>query len=1144
MKRVTTLYQFARSSIAGFTAAFLLILLASTPGRGMTDVYQLSQSTGSPMDMSGSTQLISSYYSRQATSPRSIGFTFKFDGRDYTTFSANSSGAFSLGTTTQRYDYPRYYPNYPYTWSSYYLGNKLPFLAVYWLYRGYPTGGGKVHYKLSGTAPDRVLTIEWKEVYTYGGYRDYYPGGTFQARLYEGTNKIEYYYDVMGGRYSYRSAIGMISSSTRWINVWGNDINEHRVAPQGGYYNYRYANSYPMTRNRVFTFNPCEKSVTLTGDVGNGGTLEMKEGDELISDMTTQRGSSESFYPFAIDVPTNGCEAVSYSATFSGEAAADYQVVPGTIDLGRSGSPEIVFTPQAVGERKATMTLRLDNGETFTYDLVATGLTRIDWLADVGEGGIAGMPSGGTLLSNIDVRRNDSRDLMPFTLNNINPDPSQFQADITYVLDDPLDEYSLAVPNGTVTGGATQQTGMITIGQGGASTPVITFSPHPDGTEYGTGPQEATLTVIADGEERIFSLEAFAVAPALAIDIEGVDVITSDRNFFRNTVTCVGEQATVLELMLTNTNRVDVELDELGIYAVDPRVQQGAPKYPHQLDNFGNLVRSDDYVLSMAPGVAPASDNPQVRFPLTIGPGESRTYYLTYVGQRPGKRYARAFLRTNAVNFFAPDMNNFTPGETPTPDVEGLMTIEFYGRALGSTLASSADGAGADGLSLTFDPVKVGESIEAETIVYNTGECDLRINSDQAHLTTGDVDEFELLEVFGGATMDGQDYVIAPGASATLKARFTPSRSGSRRASVLLQTNDSLVGVEGVTSPGVYYLNLYGVGKADLRAYGVSLDPAVLEGPGSQGVVRLVNTSSEVVEVTGALLEGANISEITEDPAMPWPALPAQIGPGDELEFGVALNAASGSEPGVRTAAIAFSYGEGESVRAPIDGLVGTRRLTATPATLFDDVEMPVGSISRRTVVLSNTGTFPVSLEGLRIEGPGGAEYEAMSSGRTVVDAGGFEFIEVTYAPTVPGSQEATLVIENNGIDGPISIALSGTSMGVHSGGSGMPTGTRPGAPDRPAERRGVGSGELELTATPNPVRGSALLRMTFPVDGPATLQVYRLDGRPVATLLSEGVDAGDREIRLDGMKLAAGSYMLRLEQGGSIVTRAITVVR
>src|SRR5690606_9623767 len=98
------------------------------------------------------------------------------------------------------------------------------------------------------------------------------------------------------------------------------------------------------------------------------------------------------------------------------------------------------------------------------------------------------------------------------------------------------------------------------------------------------------------------------------------------------------------------------------------RVQQGTPKYPHLLDNFGNLVSSDDYVLSMAPGVAPASDNPKVRFPLTIAPGQTETFYLTYVAQRPDKRYARAFLRTNAVNFFAPDVENFMPGTTTTSD--------------------------------------------------------------------------------------------------------------------------------------------------------------------------------------------------------------------------------------------------------------------------------------------------------------------------------------------------------------------------------------------------------------------------------------------------------------------------------------------
>ena len=351
-----------------------------------------------------------------------------------------------------------------------------------------------------------------------------------------------------------------------------------------------------------------------------------------------------------------------------------------------------------------------------------------------------------------------------------------------------------------------------------------------------------------------------------------------------------------------------------------------------------------------------------------------------------------------------------------------------------------------------------------------------------------------------------------------------------------------MVGVEGITSAGVYYLNLYGVGRADLRAYGVSLDPAVLDGPGSQGVVRLVNTSSEVVEVSGAVLEGANLAEITEDPANPWPALPAQLEPGDELEFGVALNAESGSEPGIRTAEVAFTYGVGDVLRAPIDGLVGTRRLSATPMSLFDDVETPVGTVLRRTVVVSSQGTFPVTLEGIRIEGPGAEDYEAVGSGRTVVDAGGFEFIEVTWAPTAPGPREATLIIENNGVDGSIAVPLGGTATGILTGGSPESTGTD--TRSRGVERSAGTAGLLDLSVSPNPARTYSEIRMNFPTDGPATLRVYDLEGRGVATLLSKGVESGSDVIRLDATNFAAGIYMLRLEQGGSIVTRAITVVK
>ncbi len=1140
--RVTTHYTLHRRLLLAAATVLTAFMVSATPSEAMTDVYQLSQSIGKSMDMTGATKV----YGRSsavASSTLKIGFTFKFDGKDYSTFSVNTSGAMSLGVVTQRYYYPYYFPNYPSTGSSYYLGDKLPFLAPFWMYVGYPTtaSGAGVYYKLSGSSPNRVLTVEWRDVFMYGNSASTtYSGGTFQARLYEGSNKIEYYYDKMVTGRSYYASIGMISSNTRYINIWGNDINEYYLYPSGGYYSYRYPSSYPMVNGTLFTFNPCEKTATIKGDLANGGTAKMEANDILVNDEEVQRGSTGTLTPFSITNPSNGCDPIKYSVSFSGAAAADYSVSSGVIGVGETVTPRIIFTPGAVGNRGATMRISMSNGQNLIYNVAADGTTRIDWIADVAEGGVNGMPSGANLLTNIDVNRDDSRDLMPFTLENINPDKGQFPAKITYILDDPLDEYSLDLPGGTVTGGATQQTATTIFGLGGASTPTITFEPHPNGSEYGAGTQEATLTVIADGERRVFTLAGFSVAPAFEMMIGDTRVITSDRNFFRNVNTCVGEVAEVLTMTVENINKTDVTFHSLNILAVDGTIQQGTPRYPQVRDIFGNLVESHDYVLSTAPGVAPARDNPEVRFPMTLKPGETKTLYLTYVAQRPGKRYARAFLSTNAVNFFSPDVENFTGGSAP--DVEGLMTMEFYGRGLGSNLAKDMSG-DLEGLAMVFDPVKVGESVEAETTVYNTGECDLRISQDRAKLTTGDVTEFELLEVFNGATLQGQDYVIPAGGSATLKARFTPSRSGSRRATVMMETNDSLLGDAGINDRGVFYMNLYGVGRADLRTRDITLDPAVIDGPGSQGVVRLVNTSSEVIEVTGAALQGASITEITEDASNMWPALPVQMQPGDALEFGVSLNAASGSAPGVRSAEMVFTYGSGETVSADISGLVGTRELMATPATLFEGVEVPVGTTIRQTAILTNTGTFPVRINDIRVEGASAVDYEVRRSGRGMIGAGGFEFIEVTYTPSAAGASAAMLVIDNNSTGGQVTIMLDGAGMStVEGGGSSGSEGAR--QEDGATGSKGQVGTILELglgSIVPNPASGMVTIEYGV-AEGRASLGVYNVRGElvlPVETVTTGGTQSA----KVDVSSLPNGVYLCRLEQGGRVVVRSMTVV-
>ncbi|MGE3800520.1 MAG: choice-of-anchor D domain-containing protein [Candidatus Kapaibacterium sp.] len=1124
--------------------SMLAVIWTAYPSVAMDDVYQMSRSTGSAYDMSGSTTLFSrtsSYYGY--TNLLSIGFTFNFDGTNYTTFSVNASGHLTLGKTAYYYGY------YSYAWPEY--TNELhPSICAYWgrYFRPYYYSDAKVHYKLVGSAPNRVLVVEWYGMY---GLSSIFRGLRYQARLYEGSNKIEFWYS---GMYSsststtYSGAIGIASSTSRYLSAYGdnfpNDVYKNGNGPSSTYYRLYYE---PIPDNSIWTFNPCDRKITVTGDLDEGGTEEMENLDVLLQGKETMRGSSESFYPFSLSNPDNGCDPVSYSATFSGPAAGDYAVVPGTVNLGERVSPEVVFTPQAIGERNATMQLKLSNGTTLTYGVSATGLTRMDWIANISEGGAPGMNNGAKLMENIDVNRNESGDFTPFTIENFNTDPSSKPAVIEYILEDPLDEYSISLGGvtGTEKGNSTAANMSLTdfVDGGSSSTPIVTFSPHNGGTYYGTGTQEATLTVIADGEERVYTLSGFSVAPAVEFNLEDESVILSDRRYFRNVVSCVGEQATTLRLDIENVNKVDVTINNFDAYEVDSRVQQGGPKYPLLENEWGNLVRSGDYILAEGSGIAPTTANTLAKFPMTLKPGERRTYYLTFVAQRPGKRYSRLFMQTTGVNFFSPSMENFMEGSETNSETEGLMVMEFYGRGVGSNLAKNLEG-DLSGLALTFDPVKVGESVIGEATIYNTGDCDMRINQGNLILATGDTKEFELIEVMNGITLDNGDYVIPPGGSGTVKARFTPNRSGSRRASVMLQTNDSTVIIDGITERGIYYLNLYGVGKADLRAQDARLGPAVIDGPGSSGSIHVVNTSTEVIEITGLSLVGPNVGEIAEDPANPWPALPIRLDPEEMVDLAVVLNPAAGSQSGPRVATMEITYNGGDMITAQIVGTAGTRLLTVGPATLFDGVNVPVGTIARRTAIISNTGTFPVELTDVRIEGTSAADYTMAPLDRRTIAPGGFEFVEIVYAPSATGGSDAKLVISSNATNGDQIVTLNGMATSTQfvdpSNGSSI---TQNGGTINAG--RAIAAGAIALgQSVPNPAREAFEIAFNLPAEGKVEINLYNTNGLLVRTLLSEERTAGTHSLSIDTEGLQSGAYIYTLRQNGEVLTRSMTIVK
>ena len=114
--------------LRGFLIVAITLASASS-ALSMTDLYQLAQTSGKPMDMSKSTQIFGPYYGPTSSGQYSIGFTFLFDKQPYTTFSVSTNGYMTFGKNAQPV------PNYSYVWPNYPSTSYMDYPAVagYWL---------------------------------------------------------------------------------------------------------------------------------------------------------------------------------------------------------------------------------------------------------------------------------------------------------------------------------------------------------------------------------------------------------------------------------------------------------------------------------------------------------------------------------------------------------------------------------------------------------------------------------------------------------------------------------------------------------------------------------------------------------------------------------------------------------------------------------------------------------------------------------------------------------------------------------------------------------------------------------------------------------------------------------------------------
>lgn len=159
----------------------------------------------------GATQLLSPGDDDVLSAARPIGFTFIYDGLSYTQFKVSSNGfiTFNLSQTSSL-------PTNALVANALILAPLWDDLSV--------DATGSVRYELTGDSPARILTVEFSNMRWGRGASG--PNASFQVKLYEGSNRIEFVYGAFLSPVGASASIGLsdILANSSIANLYADHI--------------------------------------------------------------------------------------------------------------------------------------------------------------------------------------------------------------------------------------------------------------------------------------------------------------------------------------------------------------------------------------------------------------------------------------------------------------------------------------------------------------------------------------------------------------------------------------------------------------------------------------------------------------------------------------------------------------------------------------------------------------------------------------------------------------------------------------------------------------------------------------------------------------------------------------------------------
>lgn len=298
-----------------------------------------------------------------------IGFTFNTGFENHTTFYASSNGTITFKTATTATTEP--------TGSSYRLAPLMANLS------GSP---GVFSYKTDGTAPNRVLTVEWKN-WKWDG-----DGGetiSFQVKMYEGSNVVEYIYNREAGTFSNKvAAIGIYYGPMyegKATQLW---LTDSGTAPATSGSFVKPAADRPAS-GQLYRFTTISTSIGYFGQtvINAPGGTNTKDGIRLnisgAGNMQIRRKNNNQIFhpasslllgttrPFEVPGSTHGLVLSIGRDVFVGGSLFPYGITANKLTLITSTQQSLIESPSGHFENTIKMSAE-KNGLTYLLDLKYT----------------------------------------------------------------------------------------------------------------------------------------------------------------------------------------------------------------------------------------------------------------------------------------------------------------------------------------------------------------------------------------------------------------------------------------------------------------------------------------------------------------------------------------------------------------------------------------------------------------------------------------------------------------------------------------------------------------------------------------------------------------------------------------------------